>query len=118
MPSPAILTTGANRDIGFNIIQATAFRVPTATYVIGSRSQAAGEEAISELEKQGVTATLDILVLDITSDDSILACKEILTKKYGHLDSSSLRRTINTSINQEIVLVNKAGIAFPQPQTT
>lgn len=97
---PIILVTGANRGIGFSIVQATALHVPKATYLLACRTQSSGDEAVSELKKVGVTATLDVLVLDVTSDASILAARGTIEKKYGHLD----------------VLVNNAGIAIrPSP---
>ena len=90
MPSPIILVTGANRGIGFAIVQSTALRVPKATYILACRSQSAGETAILELQKLGVTAPLNVVVLDVTDDASILAAKEVVEKKYGKLDSKIL----------------------------
>jgi NAD(P)-dependent dehydrogenase (short-subunit alcohol dehydrogenase family) len=118
-PSPVILVTGANRGIGFSIIRATALRVPNATYILACRSQSSGDEAVLELKKLGITATLDVLVLDITSDASILAAKETIEKKYGHLNGllpfSSLSRQ---KVNSRKVLVNNAGIAIrPTPHS-
>ncbi len=93
MPSQIILVTGANRGIGFSIIQATAPRNPTATYLLGCRSIAAGEDAIKELRTLGIESKLDVVELDITNDDSIFAAAEYVKTKYGHLDgqSSSLK---------------------------
>lgn len=85
--SRIILVTGANRGIGFAIVQSTALRVPNATYLLACRSQDAGEKAIEELKKLGVTAPLDTVVLDITDDASIISAKDAVEKKYGHLDS-------------------------------
>jgi NAD(P)-dependent dehydrogenase (short-subunit alcohol dehydrogenase family) len=85
-----ILVTGANRGIGFPIIQATGLRIPNAIFLLGCRTKASGEEAISQLKKLGVTATLDVLILDVTSDSSIVAAKETIEQKYGHLDGQSL----------------------------
>jgi NAD(P)-dependent dehydrogenase (short-subunit alcohol dehydrogenase family) len=87
MSSPIILVTGANRGIGFAIVQSTTFRVPSATYILACRSQSAGQAAIQELKKLGVTAPLDVVVLDVTDDASILAAKAVIEKKYNKLDS-------------------------------
>jgi NAD(P)-dependent dehydrogenase (short-subunit alcohol dehydrogenase family) len=87
MSSPIILVTGANRGIGFAIVQSTALRVPNATYILACSSQSAGLAATEELKKLGVTAPLDVVVLDVTDDTSILAAKEVLQKDYGKLDS-------------------------------
>jgi NAD(P)-dependent dehydrogenase (short-subunit alcohol dehydrogenase family) len=85
--SPIILVTGANRGIGFAIVQSTALRVSNATYILACRSQDAAEKGIKELRKLGVTAQLDVVVLDVTDDVSISQAKDAVEKKYGTLDS-------------------------------
>jgi NAD(P)-dependent dehydrogenase (short-subunit alcohol dehydrogenase family) len=85
--SPIILVTGANRGIGFSIVQTTALRIPDATYLLACRSQDAAEKAIDELRKLGVAAQLDVLVFDVTDDASIIQAKDAMEKKYGTLDS-------------------------------
>ncbi|KAE9371474.1 NAD(P)-binding protein [Stipitochalara longipes BDJ] len=94
--SQLILVTGANRGIGFSIVQATALRNPSSTYILACRSSPSGEAAVIELKKLGVTAPLDVVELDVTKDSSIMSAKEYIEKKYGRLD----------------VLVNNAGIAI------
>ena len=71
----------------------TALQVPNATYILACRSQSAGKTAILELKKLGVTAPLDVVVLDVTDDTSILAAKEVVEKKYGRLDSKLTAKT-------------------------
>jgi NAD(P)-dependent dehydrogenase (short-subunit alcohol dehydrogenase family) len=88
MSSPIILVTGANRGIGFAIVQSTALRVPDANYILACRSKDSGEQAIGELKKLGVTAALDVVSLDVTDNTSILAAKEIVERKYGRLDGA------------------------------
>jgi NAD(P)-dependent dehydrogenase (short-subunit alcohol dehydrogenase family) len=84
--SIVILVTGANRGIGFSIIQATALRIPHARYILGCRSYPSGQEAIMEVSQLGIIAALEVLGLDVPSDASILAAKETIESKYGHLD--------------------------------
>lgn len=86
MMSPIILVTGANRGIGFAIVQATSLRVPNATYLLACRSQDAGEKSIEDLKNLGITAKLDVIVLDVTDDASIIDAKDQVEKKYGVLD--------------------------------
>jgi NAD(P)-dependent dehydrogenase (short-subunit alcohol dehydrogenase family) len=86
--SQIILVTGANRGIGFSIVQITALRLPTATYILACRSESSGQEAITRLKSLGVTATLEVLVLDVTSDTSILSAASFILSKYGHLDGT------------------------------
>jgi NAD(P)-dependent dehydrogenase (short-subunit alcohol dehydrogenase family) len=88
MSSPIILVTGANRGIGFAIVHSKSLRVPNAIYILACRSQAAGSTAIQELKKLGVTAPLEVVVLDVTDDASILAASSTVKEKYGKLDSS------------------------------
>ena len=84
-----ILVTGANRGIGFSIIQALAPRLPTATYILAVRSLSSGQTAITELRKIGITSPLDIVELDITNDVTIVKAKKYVEEKYGKLDGSS-----------------------------
>ena len=116
MLSPVILVPGANRGIGFAIVQSTALRDPNGTYILACRSQSAGSTAIQELQKLGVTAPLDIVVLDVTEDASILAAKEVVEKKYGKLDSKLrfLTKQKKSRADERVVLVNNAGIAVVQ----
>lgn len=81
--------SGANRGIGFAIVQSTALRVPSATYILSCRSQQAGERAKQELRLHGVTASVDVIQLDVTDNASILNAKEAVEKKYRRLDSMS-----------------------------
>ncbi len=85
-----ILITGANRGIGFAITQQMALRLPSSTHILACRSVESGETAIQELRKEGVTANLDVVELDVTSDNTILKAKEYIEKKYGRLDGLSL----------------------------
>jgi NAD(P)-dependent dehydrogenase (short-subunit alcohol dehydrogenase family) len=85
-PEQVILCTGANRSLGFAILQAAALRLPSATYLLGSRSAQAGEEAIEELKRLGVKAPVEVLELDVSKDSSIFAAVEAVKTKYGKLD--------------------------------
>ncbi|TVY73412.1 Short-chain dehydrogenase/reductase tropE, partial [Lachnellula suecica] len=97
MTSPkTILITGANRGIGYSIVQATAQRYPSYTYFLACRSLSSGQAAVTSLHALGITSKLDVLELDVTSNSSILAAAEYIKTTYGHLD----------------ILVNNAGIAY------
>jgi NAD(P)-dependent dehydrogenase (short-subunit alcohol dehydrogenase family) len=95
MSPRTILITGANRGIGFAILQALAERSPSDHYLLGSRTKANGIEAIAKLRELGVKSTVDVLELDVSSDESIQAAVEEVQSKYHKLD----------------VLINNAGIA-------
>jgi NAD(P)-dependent dehydrogenase (short-subunit alcohol dehydrogenase family) len=84
-----VLVTGANRGIGFSIVQATALRNPTSSFILACRSVSSGEAAMVELKKMGLAAHLDVVELDVTNDATIVSAKEYVEKKYGCLDGSS-----------------------------
>jgi NAD(P)-dependent dehydrogenase (short-subunit alcohol dehydrogenase family) len=90
-----VLVTGANRGLGHAILQVVGLREPSNTYILGSRDLEAGQKAKSQLQQDGVTAAIDVIQLDVTNDDQILAAIKHVASKYGKLD----------------VLVNNAGVS-------
>ncbi|KAK4690229.1 hypothetical protein P7C71_g6509, partial [Lecanoromycetidae sp. Uapishka_2] len=96
-----ILCTGANQGLGFEIIYVSALRDPSATYILACRNVTAGHEAVQKLRDMKITAALEVVQLDVTSDDQIEAAAEWAKKKYGRLD----------------ILINNAGI-FKQGATS
>lgn len=68
-----ILVTGANRGIGFAIVQAAAGRIPGATFILGCRSLQAGQEAADKLHGLNPKVVFDVVQIDIERDESILA---------------------------------------------
>lgn len=63
----------------------------------------AGEEAVTELRQLGVTATIEVLQLDITQDDSVRAAMAWVKQKYGKLDSM---QTFHVPSNNVIMRLN------------
>ncbi|KAI0741611.1 short chain dehydrogenase/reductase family protein [Daedaleopsis nitida] len=92
--SKIIIVTGANKGLGYSIVQLTAQRDPASTYVLCSRNIDSGKEAIQKLQEAGVTAKLDLLQLEVTNDEHIAAAVQYVQRTYGRLD----------------VLINNAGI--------
>ncbi|KAI9714481.1 MAG: hypothetical protein M1820_000442 [Bogoriella megaspora] len=96
------LITGGNRSIGLAIVQKLAQASPKDHFLIASRSVQAGEEAVAELRKVGITAPLSVVQLDLNDDASQQAAVKHLTEAYGRLD----------------ILINNAGVgkaATPVP---
>lgn len=96
MSPRTILITGANRGIGFSILQALATRSPSDHYLLAARSTKNGELAIQELRKSGVQAEIGVVELDVATESSIKGAEQEVRKKHGRLD----------------ILVNNAGIAI------
>ncbi|KAK3324590.1 short chain dehydrogenase/reductase family protein [Cercophora scortea] len=97
-----VLVTGANRGLGYAILQVAGARNPSTTFILASRDLAAGQQAKTALEQEGIQAKIDVLKLDVTNDDEVLAAVQHVATKYGHLD----------------VLVNNAGIISVIPDRT
>ncbi|KAI8711470.1 hypothetical protein NCS52_01410400 [Fusarium sp. LHS14.1] len=81
-----ILVTGANRGIGYAIVQTIATRLPTSNTILACRSRSSAEEAIQTFRSSGISAGLDHVELDIDNDASIEAAVAAVDKKYGSLD--------------------------------
>lgn len=104
-----ILCAGANRSLGFAILQATSLHLPSATYILGCRSKTAGNEAVSELRKLGVTSKIEVVELDVTEDASIFAAVKFIQEKFSKLDGKPLPCNIALHI-----MTNKSHDSFDQ----
>jgi NAD(P)-dependent dehydrogenase (short-subunit alcohol dehydrogenase family) len=98
MEKQTVLITGANKGIGLE----TARQLAKAGYYIylGCRDKERGEEAVSLLHSEGLT-DVELLLIDVVSEESVQQAYDELSNKINHLD----------------VLINNAGIpgSFPQP---
>jgi len=98
MNRQTVLITGANQGLGFATAQLLS-QQPNYVILLGSRDATKGEEAVHKINGEKPQSQVYLLVLDVTSDDSIDAAKSEVVNKYGDkLD----------------VLVNNAGIALPE----
>jgi NAD(P)-dependent dehydrogenase (short-subunit alcohol dehydrogenase family) len=88
------LITGANKGLGWT----AAHRLASLgwTVLVGSRDAARGAEAVAKLAADGLA--VELVALDVTSDDSVRAAVEQVEERCGRLD----------------VLVNNAGVTGPR----
>ncbi|MCJ1457528.1 hypothetical protein MMC28_007896 [Mycoblastus sanguinarius] len=96
MSKQTILITGANRGIGFSILQALATRSPSNHYLLAAHSKENGTKALEELPKLGVQTEINVIALDVSKESSIRAAEEEVRTNFGRLDC----------------VVNNAGIAI------
>ncbi len=94
MEKQTVLITGANKGIGLE----TARQLANAG--LGCRDKQRGDEAVSQLHSEGLS-NVELVVIDVVSDESVQQAYDELAKKINHLD----------------VLINNAGIpgSIPQP---
>ncbi|KXT02763.1 hypothetical protein AC578_5467 [Pseudocercospora eumusae] len=86
MKSKIILVTGANRGIGFSIVQALSQRSSDVALIIAARTYTKAQDAVDQLRSQGVKAPLQTLELDVTQDDSVSKAVTSVEEMYGRLD--------------------------------
>ena len=72
MAPSRILVTGANKGIGFAVVEAILQRDPAAIVVLGARNGALGEAARDRLAPSAA-ARVEVVELDVTSDASVFA---------------------------------------------
>lgn len=111
-----VLVTGANRGIGFCMVQRIAEKSEDCVVLVASRDLTAAEEAIASLK--GLRAILQPVALDVASDESIRACLDDIDDKHGKLDGEFAIEQVlrfdysaNSLMFPDQVLVNNAGIA-------
>ena len=88
----------ANGGIGFELA-AQLLAKDSYHVLLGSRSPEKGIAAVKELQSRNLPGSLELIVIDATSDESIEAAATTVQNSHGKLD----------------VLVNNAAIAVPPP---
>jgi NAD(P)-dependent dehydrogenase (short-subunit alcohol dehydrogenase family) len=80
--------TLTQKGVGFAIVHRLASVAPDHIYLLAVRSDNAGKEAILKLRDLGITATLKIIELDITSVDQVRQAVESIDSQHGKLDGT------------------------------
>ena len=94
-----VLVTGGNNGIGYETVKALLQSKRPYHILLGSRSLEKAKRAIETLHKEcpESTNTVEIVQVDLTSDESIEKAFEQVKASPGHLD----------------VLINNAGMQYP-----
>ena len=87
--SKIVLCTGANRGLGHAILQVAGLREPSTVFILSCRNPASGHAAKEQLAKEGVKAHVEVIELDTTNDEQIMAAVKFIETKYGKLDGAS-----------------------------
>lgn len=76
------LVTGANKGIGFHVVQRLAAPENNLHVLLGARDAARGREA---LERLGRPNNVELLEIDVASDASVEAAASAVREKHGRL---------------------------------
>lgn len=79
-----VLVTGANQGLGFEISKKLATDQKDYHIIMAGRRQEAVEEAAKKLQSQSLS--VEPLVLDLVSDESIEAAAKTVEERHGHID--------------------------------
>ena len=86
MANKVIFITGANRGLGYSILEVAGLRDPNAAFILASRTKANGEEAKEKLKTAGVKGPIDVVELDVQDDAQIVEAVKFTAGKYGRVD--------------------------------
>lgn len=89
MTSKVVLVTGANNGIGYETVKAF-LQSPSQYHVfLGSRSLEKGRAALEKVvaETSGTSNTVELLQIDIESDESIEKAFQVVQQSQGRLDT-------------------------------
>lgn len=93
MSPKIILVTGANRGIGFGIVQALAEKSSENTLIVASRKRSDAKQAIVEAKNMGLENPFYPFGLDVTSDESINSAVKEVEGHFGRLDGKLQHNT-------------------------
>jgi NAD(P)-dependent dehydrogenase (short-subunit alcohol dehydrogenase family) len=88
MAAKIVLVTGANSGIGYETVK-TFLQSPNPYHIyLGSRSLENGKKALQKIQGEtlGATNTVEMLQIDLSSDESIEKAFEVVKKGPGRLD--------------------------------
>ena len=98
MSSKTILVTGANTGIGYALCKLLATEHGCAV-LLGSRTRSKGEKAVAEIRALAPSASVELVEIDVSSDESVAAAAAAVREKgvtlYGLVNNAGVG--LNTS---------------------
>jgi NAD(P)-dependent dehydrogenase (short-subunit alcohol dehydrogenase family) len=88
MAPKVVLVTGANTGIGYETVKAFLQSPNSYRVYLGSRSLEKGKEALQKLQSEApnTSNTIEVVQIDVSSDESIQKAFETIEKGSGKLD--------------------------------
>jgi NAD(P)-dependent dehydrogenase (short-subunit alcohol dehydrogenase family) len=77
-----VLISGANQGLGYQAALQLS-KVPGWQILLGSRDAERGKDAVNKINEEGPASKVDLMVLDVTSEDSVLRARKEIEEKYG-----------------------------------
>lgn len=102
MTTKIVLVTGATNGIGYETVKALLQSSNSYHVFLGCRSFAKGTDALQKIRAEcpSATNTVELLEINLSSDESIEKAFEVVKNSQGHLD----------------ILINNAGKQHPCPK--
>ena len=111
-----ILVTGANKGIGFEAVRLLSEQLPASTILLGTRTTANGEAALTKLRqgKSSAYSNIHPIAIDVTDKATITAAADEVRSRFGHLDvllnNAGVSNVDGQSAHQGVFAVNLYGV--------
>ena len=118
-----VLVTGANKGIGLEAVRYLSEQLPRATILLGSRSLANAEAALTKLRAAPPPSTsspspaysnIHPLVIDVTDRASIASAVSEVQRRFGRLDvlinNSGISNVDGDTMHRDVMAVNVYGV--------
>ena len=80
MSAKTILVTGANTGIGYALCKLLATE-HGCSVLLGSRTRSKGEKAVADIKKLAPNASVELVEIDVSSDESVAAAAAAVKAK-------------------------------------
>ena len=78
--SKTVLVTGANTGIGYALCKLLATE-HHCSVLLGSRTKSKGEKAVADIKKLAPNASVELVEIDVSSDESVAAASAAVKAK-------------------------------------